>query len=283
MKTLIIDSNAICHQVKHTLNNLSYDEQKVGVIFGFLRQILTLSKTFDTNKFLFTWDSMKSFRQDIYPVYKQNRRKDKTEEDKKLDKIAYKQFHKLRMKVLPKLGFKNNFIQTGLEANDLIAAITQNYNHEFIIISGDQDLYQLLSPSVGMYSTKKKKVVIEQDFIEEYKITPEEWVQVKQIAGCTTDNVEGIHTVGEKRAIGHIKKTLKTDSKFYHRIEEGAEIIDRNEALVKLPYEGTKIPKIKQDGPFYFANFIEITDEYGFRSMQQTQTSNEWTTYFGMV
>ena len=79
-----------------------------------------------------------------------------------------------------------------------------------------------------------------------------------------------------------IKDTLKHDSKFYHRIKKNTEVINRNEALVKLPFKGTKTPKIKPDGPFYLANFIELTDEYGFRSMQQIEQLNQWSTHMGM-
>ena len=187
------------------------------------------------------------------------------------------------MKVLPKFGFKNNFIQTGMEADDVIAGITQNYKEEIVIISADQDLYQLLSPTVSMYSTKSKKLTTDDSFTEKYNITPKEWITVKQIAGCNTDNVTGILRVGEKTAIKYIKGALGEHTKAYNNIVQGSTIIERNEALVKLPFKGTKIPKIKQDKTFYLANFIEITDEYGFRSMQQIETLNQWIEQFGMV
>lgn len=252
-------------------------------MFGFLKQILSLSKKFETNKFIFTWDSRKSFRKDIYPTYKENRRKEQTPEEEQLYKIAFKQFHELRMKVLPKLGFKNNFIQTGLEADDIIAVVTQNHTNEFIIISADHDLYQLLTPTVSMYSNKGKKLTTDLSFTEEYGVTPKEWAFVKQIAGCSTDNVKGVETIGEKRAISFIKDTLKHESKWYNTIIKSNEIIERNEALVKLPFEGTKTPEIVIDETFFFANFIEITDEYVFKSMQQVETSNQWITQFEMV
>ena len=187
------------------------------------------------------------------------------------------------MKVLPKLGFKNNFIQTGMEADDLIAAITQNYDVELVIISADQDLYQLLTPTVSMYSSKGKKLTTDKSFTKEYGIKPDKWARVKQIAGCSTDNVKGIEKVGEKTAIKYIKDELGKKTKAYNNIVQGDAIIERNEALVKLPFKGTKIPKIRLPGPLYLANFVEITDEYGFRSMQQVGQLNQWITQFEMV
>jgi 5'-3' exonuclease len=262
------------------MGDLSYEEQKVGIIFGFMRQMLSLSKTFDTNKFIFAWDSRRSFRRDLYPEYKI--KKPRPPEEMEFEKFAFKQFIELRTKTLQQFGFKNSFIQTGLEADDIIAAITKNYNQEFVIISGDGDLYQLLDVHVDMYSPKKKKIYTINDFQNEYQITPEQWITVKQVAGCRSDTVAGINGVGDKRAIQYIKGTLKHKTKGYQNIISGQDIINRNEALVKLPFKGTKIPQLVDDKTFYLARFLEITDKYGFRSMQQINQLEEWERQFGM-
>lgn len=250
-------------------------------MFGFMRQMLTLSKKFDTNKFIFVWDSKKNFRYKLYPSYKN--RSPLTDEEKEFEKFAFKQFIELRTKTLPKFGFKNIFIQTGMEADDIIAIITQNYNREFVIVSGDGDLYQLLKSNVEMYSPKKKKLLTEDSFTQEYEITPKEWVMVKRVAGCRSDKVEGISGIGEKRAIQYIKGTLNEKTKGYQNIINGKDIIDRNKALVELPFEGTKLPKLVDEKQFLLCNFIELTDKYGFRSFQQIEPLNEWITQFEMV
>jgi len=242
--------------------------------------MLSLSKTFDTNKFIFAWDSKRSFRKDIYPEYKT--RKSRPPDEIVFEKFAFKQFIELRTQTIPEFGFKNSFIQTGLEADDIIAAITKNYDQEFVIISGDGDLYQLLDVHVDMYSPKKKKIYTLKHFKDEYQITPEQWITVKQVAGCRSDTVAGINGVGEKRAIQYIKGTLKEKTKGYQNIIAGQDIINRNEALVKLPFEGTKVPQLVNSETFYLARFFEITDKYGFRSMQQINQMEEWERQFEM-
>ena len=201
------------------------------------------------------------------------------------EKMAFAQFARLRMKVLPKFGFKNNFIQTGLEADDIIAAIVQNYEppEKFIIVSSDNDLYQLLSPTVSMFSNKSKKMMTVESFTKKWGIAPELWPMVKQIAGCTSDTVKGVVGIGEKKAIQFLLGTLKEHTKGYKSIIDGKDIIDRNEALVVLPFKGTKVPNIVEEETFYLANFIEITDEYGFRSFQQIESLDQWVTQFGMI
>jgi DNA polymerase-1 len=281
MPKLIIDCHAICHAAKHTIGDLSYEEQKVGIIFGFLRQMLSLSKRFETNQFLFCWDSKKSKRRDLYPSYKI--RQPRTDEEIKFEKFAFKQFIEIRTKVLPKFGFQNSFIQTGLEADDIIAAITLNYSNEFIIVSGDNDLFQLLRSNVKMFSPKSKKLITVDSFTEEWGIEPEQWAEVKKIAGCRSDTVQGVEGVAEKRAVQYLKNLANPDTKWYKNIIEWKDVIQRNEALVKLPFEGTGIPKIIETEKFYVSNFIEITEWYGFRSFQSAETMNEWITHFNMT
>jgi DNA polymerase I len=280
VKTLIIDCHAICHAVKHTIGDLSYEEQKVGIVFGFLKQLLSLAKRFDTHQFIFAWDSKKSKRRELYPPYK--RRAPLPKKDQQFERFAFQQFIELRTKTLPKFGFKNSFISTGLEADDIIAKIVLTYPNEFVIVSGDSDLYQLLSNHVSMFSTKAKKRTTAQSFENEWGISPPSWIKVKQIAGCRSDTVEGIYGVAEKTAVKYLTGTLKESTKAYQNIVNGQEIIARNEALVKLPLEGTITPTLSGDEIFYVANFIELTDRYGFKSFQQVEMLNSWITHFEM-
>lgn len=281
MVKLIIDCHAICHAAKHTIGDLSYEEQKVGIIFGFLKQMLSLSKRFENPQFLFCWDSKKSKRRDLYPPYKIH--KPKLPDEIAFEKFAFKQFIEIRTKVLPKFGFKNSFIQTGLEADDIIAAITLNYPNDFIIISGDNDLFQLLRSNVKMFSPKSKKLITTESFREEWGVEPEQWAGVKKIAGCRSDTVQGVEGVAEKRAVQYLKNVANPESKWYKSILDSRDIISRNEALVKLPFEGTKIPTITETEKFYISDFIEITNWYGFRSFQSAETMNDWITHFDMI
>ncbi len=291
---LIIDCHAICHAAKHAMKDLSYKEKAVGVIFGFMGQLLRFSEEFDTHRFVFAWDSAKRFRQDVNPDYKNKPQleketdiqRSKREEATELHKIAKPQFSELRRKVIPQFGFKNSFIQTGLEADDIIAKITRTYeDDEFIIISADSDLYQLLSENVSMYSPKSKKMTTFYMFHDDYGITLSEWIKVKQIAGCTSDNVKGIERVGEKTAIKYLKGELNKNTKTYQKIvsEEGQVLINANAELVTLPFKGTKDVKLNWDEKFYMGKFIDITDKYGFRSMQQVAMMDRWIQCFDMV
>ena len=277
---LVIDCNSICHMAKHSMGGLSYESQKVGVIFGFLRQLLKLSKLYNTNKFIFCWDSQTSLRKNIFPEYKNNRHKDKTPEDIEFDTLIYGQFNMLKKEIIPQMGFKNNFEFEGFEADDVIAEVVMSHpNRKFVIASTDSDLFQLLFHNeVTLYQLMSKKEITYNDIEQLYGVTPDTWAKVKAISGCVTDNVPGITGVGEKTAIKYLNNQLKHTTKAYQAIKNGQEIIDRNINLVLLPFQGTPETKLQKDTP-NFPQFIQVCRQYGFESFLRNDEIGNWEKY----
>ncbi len=275
---ILIDSNSICHAVKHSLKELTYDEQSVYIIYGFMRQLLALAKTFKTNKFIFVWDSRKSLRKEIFPDYKKTRRReDKTIEEIRLDDIAYTQFNMLRKKIIPELGFKNSFMVDGYEADDIIAQIIkQNPKEEIVIISADEDLYQLLSDTVTIYSIKKKREYTNKNLWKDYRITPIEWGTVKAIAGCSTDDVPGVPSVGEATACKYLTKQLPKTYKAFKVIEDNKKLIEFNKQLVVLPLKGTPKVSLVDKDDLDVKKFITISQRYGFNSFTTKENLAQW-------
>lgn len=283
---LIIDSPALCHRAKFAMQKveLSFEEMKTEIIFNFLNQIMSLAKRFETNHFAFCWDSRKSFRRDLYPDYKYKRREEKTQEEKDFATLAYEQFHRLRREVLPALGFQNNFIQTGLEADDIIASIVfSKHKPKPIIVSRDNDLYQLLL-YCAMFDFQTLKMMTDDSFAKEYKSLSSLWNLVKAIGGCTSDNVAGIEGVGEKTAIKYINHILPSNHKTFKAIQskEGQKIIERNKPLVYLPFKGTKNFPIKED-KLYSKDFYNTFEALGFKSFLTQEAFNEWEERFGLL
>lgn len=278
---IIIDANGICHAAKYSMGSLSWKEKETGVIFGFLNQLLTVAKTMDSNQFLFTWDSVLSKRKEIFPDYKKSRRTElKTEDEQRLDDVAYKQFSELRQEILPFLGFRNNFISEGFEADDLIASITQHMSADyFAIISSDEDLYQLLRENVYIYSTKKKQSYTIKNLWTDFKIHPPDWAKVKAIGGCSSDGVPGIPGVGEKTAAKYLNKTLPYTGQAYRKIKDNQALIDFNMKLVKLPLEGTPIISKATPDDLCFENFMKTCKYLGFRSYMNETRMQEWKKY----
>ena len=279
MKKILIDSNYLCHKAKVTTGTLSYEGKPTGIIYGFLNQIITIAKITQASEFLFFWDSRKSKRREIYPEYKMKRRPDLTEWEQKDWEIAFSQFIQLRKRILPRLGFNNNNLQSGYEADDLLARyVMDNSKDELVLASADNDMLQLLG-YCDMLNLSKNKLITRQSFIDEYGIAPCQWGDVKQIAGCNSDNVAGIRGVGEKTALRFLKGTLPSKSKAYQSIKAGEEKIERNRALVVLPFKGTKTIKEKENN-FKITEFIAVCNELGMTSFLTKNKKEEIKSLF---
>lgn len=244
--TIIIDCNYLGHAARFAMDKkLSTSTGiRTHVIFGFLKTVINLGMSFDTSDLVFVWDSKKSIRKQMFPGYKEKRHKDETPEERAEMDSAYHQFKILEKKIIPAMGFKNNFIADGYEGDDLIASIIENNPRvpNFMIYASDKDLYQLLSNNVCMI--KQRQTYTIKSFVKEYGISPAQWHLVKALAGCTSDEVPGIAGVGEITACKYIRNELKPTAKVLQRIKDEEEQVKKfNIPLVKLPLVGT--PEIK--------------------------------------
>lgn len=271
--TLLIDSHHICYRSMFTIGDLLFEDKGTGVIFGFLRQIQDLAVRFDYPQFIFAWDSTNSYRREMYPEYK---RKDKkmTPEMVDLLNVAKPQFHTTRTQILPQIGFNNNLLQTGLEADDLIAQFYIHNSYEkMVIVSSDNDLYQLLDSQVKMWNIKDKKFYTNQNLKKEWGVDPASWVRIKAIAGCLGDNIKGVPGVGYITAIKEIQGLLK--GKKHDAIQANKELIDFNWKLVCLPHPKTKPITLVPD-TFSLREFEDICLKYGFNSMLNKRNYEIW-------
>lgn len=280
-KTLVVDCNYLCHRAIHTMGTLSFEDHNTDVIFGFLKQILSYAKIHKTNDIIFCWDSVNSKRKKLYSKYKANRhKKDLTPEEIELKKDGYKQFNELKTRVLPLMGFKNIYSQDGYEADDLIATTVMYHEKDFILITSDHDMYQLLD-FTDMWNPSSKKLYTYNNFFNEWGVNPYDWIEIKSLAGCSSDNIEGIQGVGEKTAAKYIKEKLKTSSKIYRKIKKEEEIILKtNVPLVQLPFPGTKVYKIFNN-KLDFDNFIQnVCYWYSFDSFLTGDYLLKWQNFF---
>jgi hypothetical protein len=271
--------------------DLTHDSLHVEVIFGFLKQLLMICKRFrNVDNYIFCWDSSTSKRKESYPEYKAKRiNKEKTEEEEKFDKITMDQFKVLRRHVIPKMGFVNNFIQHKFESDDIIASIIlDNPDDDWLLITSDQDMYQLLWTGLNIYSLHTRQLMYEQKFREKFYIKSQQWAMAKAIGGCATDEVEGIKGVSDPAksdrslALAYIRGDLKK-GKVYDRIKsaEGQRIIKRNLPLVLLPYKGTNKFDIKRSS-LWRKDFRDTFESYDFRSMLKESEFRMWETILNL-
>lgn len=283
-RIMIIDHSAVCHAVKYSLGKykLSFEEKPTFVIFGYLNMLQVLFRTIRPDRVAFACDSKKSKRKNKYPHYK-SKRLEKSEEEQAMDLIAYPQFTILKERVLPEIGFKNIFEQKGLEGDDIMASICLTHpQQDIVLVTRDKDMYQCLNKYVCMFDPTSKIYFGNVDFEAKYGIKPEQWGEVKSIAGCTTDDVLGIEGVAELTAIKYLLGTLnKTKAngeptKVYQNLisKKGKKIIKRNRKLVILPYKNTPAYHIRPD-QLLQKGLLKVAKAYGFKSIKKDIDS--WT------
>ena len=269
---ILIDCNNLGHRAWHTTGGLSYGGDPTGVAYGVIQQLFTVFRHCGPGEPVFCWDSPQNYRKEEYPEYKQ-RRKPATAKEVDTRAALFGQFESLKNEILPALGWgKRVYIRPGFEADDLIAWGAQTANECCTIVSGDEDLYQLLSSRVKIFKPGKNRFYNAGDFIADYGIPPSKWAEVKAIAGCSTDNVKGAVGVGEKTAIKYLLGKVRPGTRAWLSIEDAKKkgIIERNTRLVKLPYgrkcwEDMAI-KLKP-APLKKQRFVEVFESYGMHSL----------------
>lgn len=147
--------------------------------------------------------------------------------------------------------------KAGFEADDLIGTLArqaEKQGWEVLIVTGDLDSLQLVSPQIKVLSTRKgitDTVIYDLAAIKQrYGLTPEQLVDYKALRGDPSDNIPGVAGIGEKTAAGLITEfgTLENVYKNLSRIEpEGLRQkleAGRNSAFLsqKLVQMDTQVP-----------------------------------------
>jgi len=170
---------------------------------GFARHTMTATSIFNPTHMAVCWDmSAHTFRNDLFDGYKANRPAPAPE--------LVPQFDMTRS-VSELIGWKNYGI-LGMEADDLIGSMVETWDGkaEITIVTGDKDLLQLLRPGVRIAFMKKGYNVYDiytyERFVEEYGISPKQFIEVKAFTGDTSDGYPGVKGIGPKTALKLIKE-----------------------------------------------------------------------------
>lgn len=273
---LIFDGDYVAHRAFFSMGHLRFNDAAVGTIYGFIREVIDRMDHFDTDDVVFAFDSGPSRRRLVLPGYKTSRqaREAMLPPDEKQAKNEMRtQLHELRDRLLARMGFANVFSESGYEADDIIASVVKNSlgpEDDAVIVSSDQDLYQLLSWQVRIWQPSqkdwKRRMVTPQSFFAEWKLRPEEWPFVKAYAGCDTDDIPGVPGVKEVTAAKYLRGELRKGTKTRAKLDEAGAVLKRNLPLVELPYEGTPTYRL-QPSNVTDEKWSDVCDELGFQSI----------------
>ena len=153
-----------------------------------------------------------TFRHDLYKEYKATRPPMPEDLAEQLPYIR-KIIQGLNIKMLEVPGY---------EADDIIgtlARIGEDKDFMIIIVTGDKDFRQLISFRTSLWDTMKDRYTDLETFTEEYGITPGQVIDLMGLSGDSSDNIPGVHGVGEKTALDLVKE-YGTLEKVYLNLHE---------------------------------------------------------------
>src|SRR3954454_12471010 len=163
-----------------------------------------------------------SFRNEIYPAYKQQRVLPPPELEAQLDACV---------EIADALGTAT-FIDDRYEADDLIGALCRGlgaHGHGAVIVTSDKDLAQLVREEVTLLDFSKELRLGPEAVVEKFGVRPDQITDYLGLAGDAVDNIPGVQGIGGKSAaellgrFGHLED-------LYTRLDE----------LPGLPIRGAK-------------------------------------------
>ena len=201
IKTLLVDGDNLFKIGFHGAKDVYNDGTHVGGVFHFVNILRKFLEEHNHDKVVVFWDgdSDSYLRKSIYPQYKGNRGND-------MNEYEYQSYleQKSRVKQYLEEVFVRQVMMGSNEADDLIAYYCKIANEEEIIIfSGDNDLTQLISERVTIYSPRTKRYVRYGDKVTINKVDIPHYnvLLAKIFAGDSSDNILGIKGVGEKTLV----------------------------------------------------------------------------------
>lgn len=278
-KLVLIDGNSLLYRAFYALPLLHNDKGVyTNAIYGFSNILLRILDEEKPTHMLVAFDAGKTtFRHETYKEYKGGRQKTPPE--------LSEQFP-LSKEVLNAFNIPHYELDL-YEADDIIGTFSTHANEQkwdVKVISGDQDLLQLVTEHVTVDLTKKGVSEVEsytpQTLLEKMELKPEQIIELKALMGDSSDNIPGVPGVGIKTATKLLKRFDSLENVYAHIDEiSGAKLKEKlqvNEEAAKMSRElatiNTSTPveitlnEIAYDG-YDYQNIYELFSELEFRTL----------------
>lgn len=196
----LVDGSSYLHRAYHAIRALETSTGfPTNAVFGFTKMLLKLLAEKRPAYLAVVFDTAgPTFRHDLYPAYKANRPPMPEDLAVQIPRIE---------EILACLRTPTLSLQ-GYEADDLIgtlARVAEERGLRVVVISGDKDFRQILSPQTSLWDTMKGAVLDCRALTASSGLEPRQFIDVMGLSGDTSDNVPGIPGVGEKTALDLIK------------------------------------------------------------------------------
>jgi len=204
-KLILVDGHGILYRTFYALPQLTTSSgQIVNAVYGFTMILSRLLEEEKPEYMMIVFDTpVPTFRHQEFKEYKAHRKK---MPDELINQIP------LIKEIINNYNIPI-YSKEGYEADDIIGTIAkeaEERNCTTIIVTGDKDAFQLISPHTRVMTTIKGvtevKIYDEESIRKKYGVDPEKIVDILALKGDPSDNIPGVPGIGEKTALALIKK-----------------------------------------------------------------------------
>ena len=247
-RLVLIDSNSLIYRAFFAVPPLTTTKGELAnATFGFASILLKSIEQTSPQHLAAAFDlPLPTFRHERDATYKATRRPMPDELRPQIERVK---------ELLGKFGIPM-YSLPGYEADDVIGALARQAEKagvETIIVSGDLDPLQLVTPRTKLMTTRQgfqNTVIYDEEMIRQrYGLRPDQMVDYKALKGDTTDNIPGVPGVGEKTAAKLIAENATLEgvyadlTRFTPRLREA---LETNKAQV---FNSRELARIVTDLP----------------------------------
>lgn len=246
----VIDGNSLMHRAFHavppTMN--APDGRPTNAIFGFLNMFLKMIDAFNPDGVVVAFDKGKPrVRMEMLPQYKAQR--------PPMDPDLHTQFPMIK-ELLTALNVP--ILQSeGWEGDDILgtmARLGEEAGCDMLLVTGDRDMYQLVTEHVNVVSTRKglsDVAIMTPESVDDlyHGITPALVPDFYGLKGDTSDNIPGVPGIGPKKASALIAQYGSLDEVIAHADEVKGKMGENLRAHIDDALLSRKVATIRTDAP----------------------------------
>lgn len=246
----VIDGNSLMHRAFHavppTMN--APDGRPTNAIFGFLNMFLKMIDAFNPDGVVVAFDKGKPrVRMEMLPQYKAQR--------PPMDPDLHAQFPMIK-ELLAALNVP--ILQSeGWEGDDILgtmARLGEQAGCDMLLVTGDRDMYQLVTEHVNVVSTRKglsDVAIMTPESVDDlyHGITPALVPDFYGLKGDTSDNIPGVPGIGPKKASALIAQYGNLDEVIAHVDEVKGKMGENLRAHIDDALLSRKVATIRTDAP----------------------------------
>lgn len=261
---VVIDGKSVLYRGYYAMGNLATAQGKpTGATYGFAMMGLRILKEFDPDYVVVAWDKSKTnirARQKLYEEYKANRHP--------IPEDLQEQISDVR-RICEAFGWPMLEVDD-FEADDIMGTLAVQAREkgiDSILVTSDLDVLQLVNHHTTVCALKRgltQTILYDVErFQQEYDMTPQQFIDYKALRGDPSDNIPGVHGVGDKTAKQLIRDYGDLETVYDHLEDIGGALAKKLTADREMAFLSRDLVRLSLEAPVEFddvTSHVEVTN-----------------------